>query len=407
MFSCNTQQTKQVPLLRDVHKKRVFKDKVDALRQEIRTLSSLKHPNIVSYLGTSKSNRNLYVHLEFVEGGSLAQLIHEFGVLSLPLIQHYTQQILNGLEFLHSKGLVHRDIKPNNILVSKDGCCKLADFGCAKHLDELCERASYSGTAIYMSPESHRQKDVGSKSDIWSLGCTIIEMANGFGPIWTDYGRYKLFVYISGKNYDPKIPITLGEDGVDFTALCMMQQPENRADAATLLSHSFMTQQQIDLRRQHSSFHRMASNSEFKTIPNITRYISDDSCLDAVDGENEDLTLTNEKLKEIYLKSMQAAKGTKESNRRSLSKASSVDLTLSDVQNVIEEKARAIKQMHLKLLVAEQTRKRSKSDEIGENSKNIDDDFGNNWRENTICITTGIASCRQNIASTFLKDEPV
>ena len=177
-----------MPLIKDINGKRAFKDKVDALRKEIKCLSQLSHPNVVSYLGTSKSSRNLYVHLEFVEGGSLAQLIHEFGALSIPLIQHYTKQILNGLQFLHSKHLVHRDIKPNNILVSKDGCCKLADFGCVIEIMELREMASYIGTAIYMSPESHRQKDVCSKADMWSLGCTVIEMA-----IWWCYDFDDLF----------------------------------------------------------------------------------------------------------------------------------------------------------------------------------------------------------------------
>ena len=321
----------------------------------------------------------------------MAQLINEFGVLSLPLIQHYTQQILQGLAFLHSQGLVHRDIKPNNILVSKDGCCKLADFGTTRHLDELCKRASYSGTAIYMSPESHRQKDVGHKSDIWSLGCSIIEMANGHGPVWTDYGRYKLFVYISSCNYDPKIPINLGEDGMEFVHLCMMQDPDKRADADTLLSHAFMTQQQIDLRRQHSSFNKMESNSSFQTIPNITRYVSDESMLDAYVGNDDD-----DLLKQVYVKSMKAAmsfgdKGEEEeeenekggTNRRSLSRKSSGELTLNDVRNVMDERSKAIKQRHLKWLVAEKMRKRSKSDEIGDLTKEFDDDFCA-WKVSTV-----------------------
>ena len=109
--------TKQVQMIRDKNRQRLFKDKVDALRKEIQTLSQLSHVNIVQYLGTSRSKTHLYLHLEYVAGGSLADFLSEFGILSLPLIQNYTQQILTGLEFLHSKGLVHRDITPSNILV--------------------------------------------------------------------------------------------------------------------------------------------------------------------------------------------------------------------------------------------------------------------------------------------------
>eukprot|EP01083_Nonionella_stella_P287945 980159_1 len=404
--------TKQVPLLRDINGKRTFQDKVDALRKEIKTLSQLSHVNIVQYLGTSRSNRNLYVHLEFVEGGSLAQLIHEFGALSLSLIQHYAQQILKGLQFLHQKGLVHRDIKPNNILVSKDGCCKLADFGCVKHLEELGERSSYTGTAIYMSPESHRQRDVCYKSDIWSFGCTIIECANGIGPIWLNFTRYKLFVYISGTKFDPKIPQCLADDGVDFVRLCMMQKPESRADATTLLKHPFIVNKQGETRRT-SAFGRATSDSSiYGGLPNITRYVSDESDTEkpVVVPDKVD-TNAHVNLRKIYAKSMQLATGNIENEPRKISpnslSRSSSDLygvdhqaklqlkSIQDVQNAVQRRSQAIKQKHLKWLVTEKSRPRTRSGGCIEHHSKSSYTLPQN--PDTICITKGIARSRENI----------
>lgn len=283
--------TKQVCLIKDIYGQHTFKHNLDSLRKEIELLSKLKHKNIVSYLGTSKSTRNLYVHLEYIEGGSLSQLIHEFGKLSLPLIQHYTIQILTGLSFLHSKGIVHRDIKPNNLLITKDGILKLADFGCSKQVIELSKFASYTGTSIYMSPESHRQKDVGKKADIWATGVTIIEMINGLGPIWINYTRLDLFLYISGKTFEQdfindhhqilNINDGINQDCKDFIISCLKQNPIQRSDAQTLLNHSFIINKHLCLseleRNNNLSLRRLTSESSIcRGIPNITRHISTD-----------------------------------------------------------------------------------------------------------------------------------
>ena len=364
--------TKKVPLIRDIHGRRAFKGKVDSLRKEIQTLSHLSHPNIVQYLGTSKSSRNLYVHLEYVEGGSLEMLIKEFGTLSLQLIQHYTEQVLTGLAFLHSKGLVHRDIKPSNILVSKDGRCKLADFGCVKHFEELRKNTSFTGTAIYMSPESHQQRNVCPKADIWSMGCTVIEMVNGDGPIWFNMNHYQLFVYVSGNKFDPKIPASLGEDGMDFVSLCLTQRPENRADATTLLKHPFIIDKQLEMKKVHS-FKRITSDSSFAGFPNMTRHSSVESQEFAYKEENKQESINRENLYKAYSQSMKNAMGCSEAEKtmnstsmyNSLSRKSSAGslydhhpaphpqqapAKLQDVELVVQMKSQAVKQKHLKWL---------------------------------------------------------
>ena len=168
---------KQVPLIKDAKGKQLFTEQITAIRREIRHLSKLSHPNIVRYLGSSKTTNHLNIFLEYMSGGSISSMLKKFGAFELPLIRSYTSQILNGLVFLHSQKIVHRDIKGGNLLVHSDGCVKIADFGAARELADVCSTCSLHGTAHWMAPEVIRQKPHDSKCDIWSLGITMIEMA--------------------------------------------------------------------------------------------------------------------------------------------------------------------------------------------------------------------------------------
>ena len=121
--------------------------------------------------------------LEYVENGSLEKLVDRVGKLSEKLAKIYIVQVLSGLEFLHRNGIIHRDIKGGNILATKDGCVKLADFGVAtmlnKELDCSDKRMSFAGTPYFMAPEiilQDRNQPVTCACDIWSLGCLVIEL---------------------------------------------------------------------------------------------------------------------------------------------------------------------------------------------------------------------------------------
>jgi serine/threonine protein kinase len=150
-------------------------------------LSQLEHKNIVRYVGHSFRDSNINIFLELMAGGSISSLLKKYGSFNERLIQIYTNQILQGLEYLHINNIVHRDIKGGNVLVDKNGTCKLADFGNSKRLySELEDDNQIKGTAHWMAPEVIKQNKYGRYSDIWSLGCTIIEMATG-SPPWSQY----------------------------------------------------------------------------------------------------------------------------------------------------------------------------------------------------------------------------
>ncbi|KAJ1842694.1 ATP binding, partial [Coemansia sp. RSA 2703] len=109
----------------------------DALRHELDLLKGLDHKNVVKYLGTDIDDRNIYIFLEYVSGGSVSSALASFGMFPESLVQTYTSQILEGLVYLHDQGIIHRDIKGGNVLIDQDGSVKISDFGISKRVDEV------------------------------------------------------------------------------------------------------------------------------------------------------------------------------------------------------------------------------------------------------------------------------
>ncbi|CAD6242202.1 unnamed protein product [Miscanthus lutarioriparius] len=157
------------------------KQRILQLEHEISLLSRLEHENIVQYFGTDKEGGKLYIFLELVTQGSLAALYQKYR-LQDSQVSAYTRQILNGLHYLHQRNVLHRDIKCANILVDASGLVKLADFGLAKEMSILNQAKSSKGTVYWMAPEVAKAKPHGPPADIWSLGCTVLEMLTGKVP---------------------------------------------------------------------------------------------------------------------------------------------------------------------------------------------------------------------------------
>ncbi|EGB04224.1 hypothetical protein AURANDRAFT_3341, partial [Aureococcus anophagefferens] len=158
------------------------------MQEEIELLRSLHHPNIVTYLGTDvcDDDQTLYIFTEWVPGGSIQALVTKFGRLSEAIVRKYVAQLLVGLDYLHEQQVIHRDIKAANILVDDRGTIKLADFGSSKRMDSMGtignDNHSLRGTPYFMAPEVIMQTGHGRKADIWSVGCTILQMVTGQPP---------------------------------------------------------------------------------------------------------------------------------------------------------------------------------------------------------------------------------
>ncbi|CAI0551329.1 unnamed protein product [Linum tenue] len=216
---------------------------VKDLEEEVKLLKNLSHTNIVRYLGTVREEESLNILLEFVPGGSISSLLGKFGPFPEAVIRTYTEQLLLGLEYLHSNGIMHRDIKGANILVDNKGCIKLADFGASKQVVELATISgakSMKGTPYWMAPEVIRQTGHSFSADIWSVGCTVIEMATGKPPWSQQYQEVAALFHIGSTKSHPEIPEHLSDDAKDFLLKCLQKEPDMRLDASELLKHPFV-----------------------------------------------------------------------------------------------------------------------------------------------------------------------
>ncbi|XP_039016583.1 mitogen-activated protein kinase kinase kinase NPK1-like isoform X2 [Hibiscus syriacus] len=214
------------------------------LEEEVKLLQNLSHPNIVRYLGTARENDSFNILLEFVPGGSIQSLLGKFGSFPEPVIRMYTKQLLLGLEYLHKNRIVHRDIKGANILVDNKGCIKLADFGASKKVVELATingAKSMKGTPYWMAPEVILGAGHRFSADIWSVGCTIIEMATGKPPWSQQYQEVAALFHIGTTKSHPPIPEHLSFEAKDFLLKCLQKESELRPSASDLLQHPFVT----------------------------------------------------------------------------------------------------------------------------------------------------------------------
>ncbi|XP_020587613.1 mitogen-activated protein kinase kinase kinase YODA isoform X2 [Phalaenopsis equestris] len=228
---------KEVTLFMDDAKS---KESAKQLGQEISLLRQLRHQNVVQYYGCEMLEDKLYIYLEYVSGGSIHKLLQEYGQFGEPAIRSYTQQILSGLAYLHTKKTVHRDIKGANILVDPNGRVKLADFGMAKHITGQSCPLSFRGSPYWMAPEVIKNMNGCNLAvDIWSLGCTVLEMATSKPP-WSQYEGIAAMFKIGNSKELPTIPDHLSEEGKDFIRQCLQRDPSKRPSAAELLQHPFI-----------------------------------------------------------------------------------------------------------------------------------------------------------------------
>lgn len=226
---------------------------IDALHKEVETMKDLDHLNIVQYLGFEQKKNIYSLFLEYVAGGSIASCMKSFGKFEEPLIKFIIKQVLLGLEYLHSNGILHRDLKADNLLLEIDGTCKISDFGISKKSKDIYvnnAEMSMQGTVFWMAPEvidsivADKKQGYSAKVDIWSLGCVVLEMFAGKRP-WSNEAVVSAIYKIGKTKLAPPIPddIThlISDEARSFIGRCFTIDPEERPTARDLLGDPFIS----------------------------------------------------------------------------------------------------------------------------------------------------------------------
>jgi serine/threonine protein kinase len=217
-------------------------NEITALKKEIQILKECRHPNIVGYIGSYIKEGDLWLIMDYCSAGSVADLIKiTKRTLTEPQIASVCQASLRGLLYLHEGKKIHRDIKAGNILLDHKGVAKLADFGVSAQLaNTYSKKNTVIGTPYWMSPEVISKSTYNKKTDIWSLGITAIEMAEGEPPYSHIHPVRAMFVIEKNPPKGLTEPHKWSAEFNDFVTKCLIVDPKQRPTAKELLIHPFV-----------------------------------------------------------------------------------------------------------------------------------------------------------------------
>ncbi|XP_072983480.1 mitogen-activated protein kinase kinase kinase 20-like [Typha latifolia] len=220
-----------------------------ALKREKQILEDLEGCSQIihcygDYITADECGRETYsIFLEYAPSGSLFDYMKSTkAAFSESQVRRFTLSMLKGLVHIHSKGYVHCDIKPHNVLIWNSEEVKITDFGLAKRLAER-SRMPLRGTPLYVAPEALDHNEYEEPCDIWALGCTVIEMLTGVPArsLPTKVDLPSMFLMLSRGDLVVKIPETVSEEGKDFLSRCLEDEPAKRWTARMLLRHPFVS----------------------------------------------------------------------------------------------------------------------------------------------------------------------
>lgn len=203
---------------------------VERFKREARTSASLSHPNIIPIYGVKGQGKTLYFIMKFIAGRSLESIIRDRGAMPIAMARAVLHQVGSALGYAHRRGVVHRDVKPANIMIDEEGWAVVTDFGIAKVAESrgLTMTGIAVGTPSYMSPEQCAAKDITGKSDQYSLGVVAYEMLTGKQPFEADSAMAIMFAHFNEK---PKPIQELRADCPPAIAAAVMRMLEKGPDA--------------------------------------------------------------------------------------------------------------------------------------------------------------------------------
>ncbi|XP_076867958.1 serine/threonine-protein kinase 36 isoform X2 [Brachyhypopomus gauderio] len=240
----------QVVALKFIPKVGRSEKELRSLKREIDIMRGLKHPNIVLLLDSFETEREVVVVTEYAEG-ELFQILEDDGCLPESQVREIACQLVSALYYLHSHRILHRDMKPQNILLGKGGVVKLCDFGFARAMSvSTLVLTSIKGTPLYMSPELVEEKPYDHTADLWSLGCILYELHTGAPPFYTN-SIFQLVQLIVKESV--KWPENMSQGCMSFLKGLLTKDPQKRLTWPALLQHPYVADGVIMLSDDGSS----------------------------------------------------------------------------------------------------------------------------------------------------------
>ncbi|KAK6479580.1 serine/threonine-protein kinase 4-like [Huso huso] len=238
VFKANYKETGEIVAIKQVP----VESDLQEIIKEISIMQQCNSPHVVRYYGSYFKNTDLWIVMEYCGAGSVSDIIRlRNKTLTEEEIATILQSTLKGLEYLHFMRKIHRDIKAGNILLNTEGHAKLADFGVAGQLtDTMAKRNTVIGTPFWMAPEVIQEIGYNCVADIWSLGITTIEMAEGKPPYADIHPMRAIFMIPTNPPPTFRNPEAWSDSMNDFVKQCLVKNPENRATATQLLQHPFI-----------------------------------------------------------------------------------------------------------------------------------------------------------------------
>eukprot|EP00232_Nephroselmis_pyriformis_P028590 CAMPEP_0182871638 /NCGR_PEP_ID=MMETSP0034_2-20130328/11237_1 /TAXON_ID=156128 /ORGANISM="Nephroselmis pyriformis, Strain CCMP717" /LENGTH=310 /DNA_ID=CAMNT_0025004199 /DNA_START=152 /DNA_END=1080 /DNA_ORIENTATION=+ len=223
--------------------KSVEKSQKARVLQEVRTLHSLDHKNILKFYAWYETSNHLWLILEYCVGSDLLALMRQDMRLPEPSVHDFARDIITAMQFLHSNGLIYCDLKPSNLLLDENGRVKLCDFGLSRRLSDIAKASvaqlpqGKRGTPCYMAPELFQDGGVHSTaSDLWALGCVLYEMVAGHPPFVSSSLQQLVNMVL---DQDPKPLTNVGAEFADLVSRLLVKNPAERLHWEGLLRHPF------------------------------------------------------------------------------------------------------------------------------------------------------------------------
>eukprot|EP01059_Diplonema_ambulator_P003269 TRINITY_DN12952_c0_g3_i1.p1 TRINITY_DN12952_c0_g3~~TRINITY_DN12952_c0_g3_i1.p1 ORF type:complete len:474 (+),score=52.64 TRINITY_DN12952_c0_g3_i1:40-1461(+) len=230
------------PAMYAIKKVMVSHVSAETILQEVKTSKDLTHPNVIETVGAYKEANAVNIVMKFYPGGTLSALIESLGRLTDDVARVFAKDIIRGVEYLHRNNVIHRDLKGANMMLDENCSVRIGDFGSSRAIDETATNyLTLEGTPAWMAPEVIKQSGHSFPADIWSIGCTVIEMLTGRPPFADCRTPHATMFAIASDTKPIVLPKEASPHAKEVLNMCLIRDPEKRASPSTLLATHWLT----------------------------------------------------------------------------------------------------------------------------------------------------------------------